>query len=313
MNSRNLRWLSLALACLATIALLTSSAPLTFAQGCDDPGVCPPAVWGQNSTVNELKATFDAASRGQLGTSAPPLPNMYVGSSPTTTTPYVVPAVLLKAMAQLETKGYGGWKQFNADYGQSGYTIIGSACDIGLMQITKVTADDDALINKCNLASSWYYNLGAGARVLARKWNALALSQGGYPGGPYTVGARNPAMIEDWYYAVWAYNSFGPYYNNPANTALYQPDRPMPPNPALYDNPWHYPYQEMVWGYAIYPPSDGSTPRWDAVQLSLPNGNLFTKDQYPPNNLPRPMPAHADPHGATQLPLISLVPWLSPD
>jgi hypothetical protein len=231
---------------------------------------------------------------------------MYVGSSSTTTTPYVVPAVLLKAIAQLETKGYGGWKQFNADYGQYGYTIIGSDCDIGLMQITKVTADDDALINKCNLASSWYYNLGAGARVLANKWNALALSQGGYPGGPYTVGARNPAVIEDWYYAVWAYNSFGPYYNNPANTALYQPDRPMPPNPAGYENPWHYPYQEMVWGYAIYPPSDGSTPRWDAVQLTLPNRALFTKDQYPPNNLPRPMPAHADPHGATQLPLISV-------
>jgi hypothetical protein len=55
MNGGKLRWACLALGCLATIISLTSSAPLTFAQGCDDPGVCPPAVWGQNPTVNELK------------------------------------------------------------------------------------------------------------------------------------------------------------------------------------------------------------------------------------------------------------------
>ncbi len=270
MNSGKLRWVCLTLACLATIALLTSSAPLTFAQGCDDPGVCPDAVWGQNPSVNELKATFDAASRGQLGIGAPPLPDIYAGSAYGKTDPYIVPAVLLKAIAQVEHKPVG-WKHFEADYGQYGYTIIGPDCDIGLMQVTALTADGDSEINECDLVSSWYYNLGAGARVLANKWNALTLSQGGYPGGPYTVGDRNPAIVEDWYYAVWAYNGFNEDVNNPANTELYDPNRPMPPHPDQYAT-WRYPYQEMVWGYAMYPPYDAGTPRWDAVpHMAIPS------------------------------------------
>src|SRR5713101_9143742 len=87
----------------------------------------------------------------------------------------------------------------------------------------------------------WIYNIGTGALFLIDKWN----------GTPYYVGDDNPAVIEDWYYAVWAYNGLSDL-NNPNNPKY--SGRPPADSDAFDPKNYKYPYQELVWGYANNPP-----------------------------------------------------------
>lgn len=58
------------------------------------------------------------------------------------------------------------------------------------------------------------YNIGTGALFLIQKWNGLNVY----------IGNNNPYVVEDWYYAVWAYNGWG-WLNNPnRNCPTHNPD-----------------------------------------------------------------------------------------
>ncbi|MFY1625815.1 hypothetical protein ACN268_21850 [Micromonospora sp. WMMD735] len=104
-------------------------------------------------------------------------------------------------------------------------------------------------------------NVAAGLRVLQDKWNQTRSAS-------LIINDGNPAGLENWFYALWAYNSglhpnlgtgepwglgWG---NNPANPR-YRPDR----RPFLEDSyadaakPQFWPYQEKVLGFAGHPPN----------------------------------------------------------
>ncbi|SIQ55735.1 SGNH/GDSL hydrolase family protein [Micromonospora avicenniae] len=104
-------------------------------------------------------------------------------------------------------------------------------------------------------------NVAAGLRVLQDKWNQTRAAN-------LIINNGDPAGLENWFYALWAYNSglhpdlgtgepwgLG-WANNPANPR-YKPDR----RPFLEDtyadaaHPQDWPYQEKVLGFAGHPPS----------------------------------------------------------
>jgi hypothetical protein len=108
------------------------------------------------------------------------------------------------------------------------------------------------------IALDYQANIAMTVRMLGQKWNEL------YDAG-MLVNNGDPSKIENWYYALWTYNTgFHPYVdestpwgvgwtNNPA-CGLYPPSR----QPFLYSsqadasNPQDWPYQEKVLGWAAY-------------------------------------------------------------
>ncbi|MFI6458685.1 hypothetical protein ACIBF6_44965 [Streptosporangium amethystogenes] len=102
-------------------------------------------------------------------------------------------------------------------------------------------------------------NIAAGVRILQQKWNETRRAG-------LTVNNGNAAKIENWFYAVWAYNSgFYPntgnnspwgvgWVNNPANPR-YPADRAPFLNDTYDDarHPQDWPYPEKVLGWAGHP------------------------------------------------------------
>lgn len=110
-----------------------------------------------------------------------------------------IPSVILKSIARVESV----YKQFNPD----GSVFTGVSGSIGLMQIYNKYGwfDDEKLKYDID------YNIEAGADVLLRKWD-LALEK--LP----QIGNMDPNILENWYFAIWAYNGWSES-NNP-NTGL---------------------------------------------------------------------------------------------
>ncbi len=110
-----------------------------------------------------------------------------------------IPSVILKSIARVESV----YKQFNND----GSVFTSRSGSIGLMQIYNKYGwfEDEKL--KYDIE----YNIEAGADVLLRKWDTAleTLPQ---------IGDMNPNVLENWYFAIWAYNGWSSS-NNP-NTGL---------------------------------------------------------------------------------------------
>jgi putative cell wall-binding protein len=109
---------------------------------------------------------------------------------------YNIPPVLLKAIAWMES----GWYQ-NAknpldksplpDQPLMGYDGIG----IGIMQISSYDPEDTVEVDK--LKNDIDYNIEVGCQLLNQKWRA-------YP----KIGNGDRNILENWYFAVWGYNSW---------------------------------------------------------------------------------------------------------
>ncbi|HYD09035.1 MAG TPA: cell wall-binding repeat-containing protein [Acidimicrobiales bacterium] len=108
-----------------------------------------------------------------------------------------VPPTILAAIAFVE--GYDpasarNWIQFRAD----GSPLVSADCGIGMMQVTNAASFDDD-----RLASDWRYNLDAGAQILRDKWEDSQAAN------PASLGADDPAFLENWWAAVFRYNGQG--------------------------------------------------------------------------------------------------------
>lgn len=130
-------------------------------------------------------------------------------------------------------------------------------CGYGIGQVTDFmtaasTAQPEAV--KIKVAIDYAENIAASQSILAGKWNQLA--QFGI-----VMGNGDPSVIENWYFAIWAYNSgihlpgsgsswgLG-WANNPINP-VYPADR-QPFLQATYADAAHpekWPYQEKVFGW----------------------------------------------------------------
>lgn len=248
---------------------------------------CPvPAVDGVQPYHNDVKLAFEQVSANGLGDRGPSLPALrqgypnYQGVSPS------FPPTLLKAIGMLESS----WRQFRAARGSTGPTLINASsdpwCAYGVMQIVSGMSGSTQF-DPPRVAAEYPYNVGTGAQILLGKWNYLATTDN-------TLGNNDPAVMEDWYYATWAYHSWS-WLNNP-NNPRFDPNR----NPYWdpYDSNSYpasaYPYQELIWGYiANPPPGPDGQPLWQSIQLSFPDPASLGYS-HPPGHINDPQPSHTD-------------------
>ncbi|MFZ2412990.1 MAG: stalk domain-containing protein [Candidatus Cryosericum sp.] len=194
-----------------------------------------------------LSASPDTALGAPLGTNPP---DTYIRARlKDAALRYNVPSAILMAIAYQES----GWRQFDA----SGNTVIGSNAtsqDIGIMQINSTGRSDiDRLMTDID------YNIETGARMLDGKWKLA-------PG----IGDRDRNVLENWYYAIWAYNG------------LSSTNNPNTPGGRHYQDRVLALMARQVLG------SDGQ-PLWPPVVVTLPSPSIITD---PPAWIPTPQPVH---------------------
>ena len=161
---------------------------------------------------------------------------------------YNIPSVILMGIAYTES----GWKQFDANGNPVIHYNSSSSFDIGIMQINSVGKSD---IDK--LKADIFYNIEIGAKILDNKWKIT-------PG----IGDRDRNVLENWYYAIWAYNGFS-YTNHPLNPqGRHYQER-------VLDN-----ISKLIFGA-------DAQPLWTPVQISRPDPNSILN---PPDWIPTPTP-----------------------
>jgi MYXO-CTERM domain-containing protein len=240
------------------MSLLVTTLALSFVQACPSYETCAfLPMNGTNPSTEQWNTLFESASKNELGAASPEYPNIEVGPNRVQSEP-VIACQILKPIAAAESI----WQQFCPETNK---TVISFDCGFGAMQVTSGAAAYGPM-----LASDSTWNVGAGAQILINKWN------GEFRGGP--IGDSDPMILENWYYAVWAYNGFV-YGNNPDNPQL-------PPNRPPFNGPnslsrGSYPYQEIVWGYMHYPLDWRTTPKWEAVPVSYPAPGQVGSDPGP--------------------------------
>lgn len=117
---------------------------------------------------------------------------------------YNIPPVLLKAIAWKESS----WRQYELDAttGQplTDKPLISPDLGIGIMQVSSYNSADTVTVDK--LKNDIDYNIEVGCQILNQKWRA-------YP----KIGNGDRNVLENWYFAVWGYNSWSSR-NNPNYT-----------------------------------------------------------------------------------------------
>jgi hypothetical protein len=222
-------------------------------------------------------AAIDAASVDALfpGDPAFGLPRIEVGTRANRAeTPLrQVPAELLRAIAWVESGMTMASRSVPFESG--GIALVSFDCGHGIMQVTTgmtvpLGSGEQPSAAQVSVATHYAANVARGAAILADKWNRA-------PGlrpiaGTDTNG--NPALIENWYYAVWSYNGFsGPgsvRSNHPADPTF----RGWPREAYRCDGRQsrnRYPYQELVWGCLGSPPQLSGRPLWQPIPATLPN------------------------------------------
>ncbi|MCQ9165548.1 FG-GAP-like repeat-containing protein [Arthrobacter sp. STN4] len=221
------------------------------------------------------------------GTDFPPVPLSHPGTSTQTTVPR---SVMLGVLAQESNFDQASW---HALPGIAGDPLIGdyygaagsidsidypnADCGYGLAQVTTGMRAGDTTYSaagQTKIAVDYQENIAAGLQILEQDWNQL------YASG-ITANNADPKDLENWYFALWAYNSgvqptaafgnttgctpgpscAGPdgtwglgWSNNPRNPNY-------PPNRAPYlettyadaATPYDWPYQERVLGWMASP------------------------------------------------------------
>ncbi len=186
-----------------------------------------------------------------------------------------IPPTLLKSIVWVESKFQNAHR--DVPYGGVGQALRSPDCGFGLGQITSGMANytRNPTVKQTLVGTHFLFNVAEAANILADKWNYAAR---------VIAGKGDPAMLEDWYYAVMAYNGFW-YTNHP----LYDTDHQYvwldwfnhPQNSfrdPLRGDVWHcedrnapmwllagigesriyvrsdYTYPELVYGCIRYPP-----------------------------------------------------------
>ncbi len=216
-----------------------------------------------------------------------------------------IPVEVLRAIAWVESGLTMASR--SVAFESSGDAIISFDCGHGVMQVTTgmtvpLGSGNEPSAAQVSVVTHYAYNIARGAAILADKWNRA-------PQVRPIVGTdtgSSPALIENWYYAVWSYNGFtGPgarKSNHPADPVFggwprerYRCDGTQSRN--------RYPYQELVWGCMARPPTPDGSPLWTPVEATLPNLSQVSYFQalsvanfrfpYVGMDMPTPQPAHS--------------------
>ncbi len=226
-------------------------------------------TWEAGDYKTRYAAAYELAANNQLfpddpSFALPPLETGPRSSGSTATTAPYIPPVILKAISYIES----GWAQASYDplvkYGETGPVLVSADCGYGLMQVTSGMQNVSGIpsLAQTMIGSDYAYNIARGAQILAAKWNAA-------PELTPIVGDRDPHVIEDWYFALWAYNGLA-FRNHPMNPGY---DASRPPYDCGPDTPRDYPYQELIFGCIANPPLRDGVPLWPAQEVTLPDLN----------------------------------------
>ena len=297
---------------LAALVALTGSVGLLARPGASRAEACafdprrPYAYEGDQARTLYLQG-IDAASVNALLPSDPffALPTIKRGTRAARVdgAPFI-PATLLKAIAWVESNLT--MAQPSVRFESVGDGLVSFDCGHGIMQVTTgmtipLGADNKATPRQASIATHFAYNIARGAQILAEKWN-------GAPDARPIVGTdtqSDPQVIENWYFAVWAYNGF----TGPGSSISNHPADPLfgaAPHPAWRCDGTQarnrFPYQEIVWGCMARPESRSGRPLWEPLVASLPNlaDPIVFQALSPANfvfpysgmDIPTPQPAH---------------------
>lgn len=267
------------------LLLLAQSIPLAAQAACSSNTGCRvQPVYGRAPCDTEVPGLIASVCQNDFGSDGPTIPTLKTGIDGTVKVTASLPCLLFKSMIFVESS----WQMFCATCGSQGLTLIGSGCGYGYSQITSGMRASDLTNNTSTnfdvnkVANSATYNLATGLQFMVNKWN-----------GRSAIGERDPEIIEHWYYAVWAYNSFS-WTNNP-NNPNYPSDRTpfYCPGGSSRSN---YPYQEAVWGYMRCPPSRSGQALWKGTEISYPDvSEICGTSGCSPGTLSNPLPNHKDP------------------
>lgn len=222
-----------------------------------------------------------------------------------------VPPLLLRAIGWIESSITQA--AVEVPFGSIGPALISFDCGHGIAQVTTGMTVPTGEAGRGSpqqalVATHFAYNVARGAAILADKWNKapeeLPIA------GTDTNG--HPGLLENWYYAIWAYNGFtGPganRSNHPLDPIYAAWPRPAyscgPSGDGKGHNRAKYPYQELVIGCATHPPIVEGRPLWQAQPISLPElgsptfkGPLGLSNfvfPYSRMDIPSPQPFHQD-------------------
>ena len=249
---------------LLAAALLSNPAP-----GAAQPAACPysgggPAYLFQSWEAERDRSLYLDAQRLAARNLLFPhdedfaLPPLRVGPDRVEDPSAAIPTPLLFAIGWIESS----INQTAADvpYGEIGPALVSFDCGYGIMQVTSSIVNEGALPTRYEslVGAHFAYNIAAGARILAEKWNEDFFPQ---------IGNADPSLIESWYYALWGYNGWA-LSNHPAGPEV---DPFRAPEYACDGRRNGFPYQELVLGCAANPPLVDDRPLWDAAPVALPD------------------------------------------
>jgi len=300
---RSRAWVALAL-----VGLIAATAALMSLARADACALDPrrPHTYEGDQVRQAYLSAIDAASVNALFPGDPyfGLPGAETGARAARTDgPAVIPSVLLKAIAWVESDMTMASR--SVSFNSIGDALISFDCGHGIMQVTTgmtlpLGEGGRATDRQVLVATHYVYNVARGAYILVDKWNQAPEFR---PIAGTDTGS-NPLLVENWYYAVWSYNGFtGPgstRSNHPADATFTWP-RPAYRCDGTQSR-GRYPYQELVWGCMANPPARNGQQLWQPVVATLPdltrpefstplNVNRF---QYPyvEMDMPTPAPAH---------------------
>ena len=255
-----------------------------------DPALTPSCVFPFTPTTYEdlrdrklFLETIELASFNYLFPGDPyfGLPDIEYGSRDARVTmPGFVPPTLLKSIAYIESSITQGGS--STPFGSIGPALVAWDCGHGVTQVTTgMTVPAGELGNgspqQALVASHYAYNIARGANILIEKWNDAPEEK---PiAGVDTMG--HPALLENWYYAVWGYNGFTGPGSNKSNHPMDPIYGAWPRTPYSCGDEWdglghnrnNYPYQELVLGCAANPPIVEGEKLWNPQPIGLPDLN----------------------------------------
>jgi hypothetical protein len=299
-----LRALPLALVAGVALFLGSRAEPQTATACAFDP--LRPAAYEADALRSRYLLALDGAATNQL------FPNDSYFRTPQVETgtrnnrvdgPRALPVEVLRAIGWVESSLTMASR--STRFESIGPALVSFDCGHGVMQVTSgmtvpLGSGNQPTENQVAVATSYPHNIARGAVILASKWNnapQLRPIVGTDTGG-------DPAIIENWYYAVWAYNGFTGPGSKKSNHPL-DPTLSWPRAGYVCDGTQsrtRYPYQELVWGCMANPAEREDRQLWAAVPATLPDFsdpqfydavrlNNFTFP-YRDMDIPTPRPAH---------------------
>jgi len=180
-----------------------------------------------------------------------------------------IPPSIYKSIAWIEAN----WQNAanTVPWGGAGPVLRSFDCGYGLGQVTTGMANStgNASARQAVIGTHFLYNIAEGVRILADKWNSA-------PAYRPIAGKGDPAILEDWYYAIWSYNGFA-FSNHPLNPnrdpargEVYNCYDPSAPGYGSFFY-GDYTYPERVYGCMRYPPKRNGERMYPATIFAMPN------------------------------------------